>query len=275
LVFGHCLVLALAVQSLVCPPISIAQEPAELPGSLVLIGGRHQDLRSDIRGAFFELAGGAKAKIVVIPTAVAHADNPETPDEFLKPWLDLKPLSVEVLHTRDRKTADDPMFVKPLTEASAVFFTNGHRDRVFNAYRVTLVEKELKKLQVRDGLIGGTGTGAVVLGELVIDRVEENRRLTEPALGLLPGFLVEDRSDSDRFPDAVDANPAKIGLMIDPAAAVVIRGQTMRVIGDGTVTVRLARGAGQDSKVETLKSGGQLDMTELRRAADRRAGNGQ
>jgi cyanophycinase len=244
---------------------------AELPGPLVLIGGSHQDLRNDIRDAFFELAGGKRAKIVVIPTAVAHADRPETPDEFRKPWLDLKPLSVEILHTRDRKTADDPAFVKPLTEASAVFLTNGHGDRLFKAYRGTLVEKELKKLQARGGLIGGTGTGAVVLGDLSIDRVKADGP-TEWSLGLLPGFLIHDRGDVERLADAIAANPANVGLMIDPAAAVVIRGKNIRVIGEGTVTVGLAKGAGKEAKIETLKSGGQLDLIELRRAAVSRAG---
>jgi len=207
----------------------------------------------------------------VIPTAVALADKPEMLNEFRRPWLDLKPLSVEVLHTRDRKTADDPVFVKPLTEATAVFFTNGHGDRLFNAYHGTLVEKELKKLQARGGLIGGTGTGAVVLGDLAIDRVKADGP-TEWSLGLLPGFLIHDRGDFERLADVIAANPAKVGLMIDPAAAVVIRGKNLRVIGGGTVIVRLANGAGKEAKIDTLKSGGQLDVIELRRAAASRAG---
>jgi cyanophycinase len=252
-------------------PNASAQEITELSGSLMLIGGRHQDLRADIRDAFFELAGGKNARIVVIPTAVAE-DDPQKLDELLNTWRELKPLSVEVLHTRDRTTADDPAFIKPLTEATAVFFTNGHRDRIFKAYRGTLVEKELKKLQARGGLIGGTGTGAAVLGDLVIDRVKEDR-LTEPALGLLSGFLVEDGSDRDRVVEAVAANPATVGLMIDAAAAVVIHGRSMRVIGDGTVIVRLAKGTGQEAQINTLRPGGQLDVIELRRAAASKAGN--
>jgi cyanophycinase len=252
-------------------PNASAQEITELSGSLMLIGGRHQDLRADIRDAFFELAGGKNARIVVIPTAVAE-DDPQKLDELLNTWRELKPLSVEVLHTRDRTTAYDPAFIKPLTEATAVFFTNGHRDRIFKAYRGTLVEKELKKLQARGGLIGGTGTGAAVLGDLVIDRVKEDR-LTEPALGLLSGFLVEDGSDRDRVVEAVAANAATVGLMIDAAAAVVIHGRSMRVIGDGTVIVRLAKGTGQEAQINTLKPGGQLDVIELRRAAASKAGN--
>lgn len=257
-----------------CSPNASAQEIAELPGPLMLVGGRHQDLRNDVRDAFFELAGGKKAKIVVIPTAVANADKPEAAHEFRSPWLDLKPLSVEVLHTRDRKTADDPAFVKPLTEATAVFITNGHWDRLFNAYHGTLVEKELKKLHARGGLIGGTGTGAVVLGDLANDRVKAGGP-TGWSLGLLPGFLIYDRGDVELLAAEIAANPAKVGLMIDPAAAVVIRGKAIRVIGDGTVTFGLAKGAGKAAKIETLKSGGQLDLIELRRAAASRAGKGK
>jgi len=123
-----------------------ARELFAPPGSFLLIGGRHQDLPMELRDLFFELAGGKKARIVVIPTAVADVGL-LSPDEFLKPWLDLKPLSVQFLHTRDPQTADDPAFVKPLTQATAVFLPNGHRHRVFDAYRGTLVQKELGKLQ--------------------------------------------------------------------------------------------------------------------------------
>jgi cyanophycinase-like exopeptidase len=79
--------------------------------------------------------------------------------------------------------------------------------------------------------------------------------------------------DVELLADEIAANPAKVGLMIDPTAAVVIRGKNIRVIGEGTVTVGLAKGAGKEAKIETLKSGGQLDLIELRRAAASRAGN--
>ena len=132
---------------LLVPPSARAADafidPAGLPGPLVLGGGRGTD---DMVKAFFDLAGKDKAKIVVVPTAIATAGDAKTDEEVLKPFQDLEPLSVVVLHTRDPKKADDPDFVKPLTEATGVWFTNGHTDRLVNAYRGTLFEKELKKL---------------------------------------------------------------------------------------------------------------------------------
>jgi len=247
-----------------------AQEINEPSGPLVIASGSNQDFPNDIRDAFFALAGGKdKAKIIVIPTAVAHADDPNMADEFVRPWQELKPRSVQILHTRDRKTADSAAFVKPLSEATAVWFTHGHRDRILKAYRGTLVQNELKKLQARGGLIGGTGAGAAVLGEQVIDRANESR-LTEPGLGLLRGFLIDDGGARDQFPNAVTAYPEYPGLMIDDGTAVVVRGKHMRVIGKGTVTVRFAKAAGNEAKVTAVKPGGGLDLIELRREAANR-----
>jgi len=224
------------------------------PGPIVLIGGRHQDLPNELRDRFFELAGGDKAKIVVIPTAVADAEL-KNPDKVLSPWRELEPLSVKVLHTRDRTTADDPEFVKPLTEATAVFLTNGHPDRIFDAYRGTLVEKELKRLHARGGLVGGTGTGMAVLGDFVIWHKEPG---FEPALGLLTGFLLGD-PDKEGLAATVAAQPAHVGLGIEPGTAVVIRGKEMRVLGNGTVNVYLAKGANQEARTDAFKSGDRLD----------------
>jgi cyanophycinase len=237
-----------------------------IKGTLMLIGGTHQDLADDLRAEFFKLAGGKEAKIVVIPTAIKAAEEPEVADELLTMWAELKPRTVVMLHTRDRAVANDPAFVKPITEATAVFFSNGHRDRVFNAYRGTLVEAELKKLQARGGLIGGTGTGAAVLGESAINRASDGQEI-EPGLGLLAGCLIEDRGDHEQFQESIASAPVLAGLALDGKAALVIRGKTIRVLGAGVFTVRLGKGGGKEEKVEQHKAGVEIDLVELRKDA--------
>jgi cyanophycinase len=239
--------------------------PSEM-GPVMLIGGTHQDLTAELRKVFFELAGGSKASIVIIPTAIASAEDAEVQGELRQPWLDLRPASVTVLHTRDKATADDPAFAKPLTEATAVFFTNGHLHRIFDAYRGTLVEKELHKLQARGGLVGGTGTGAVVLGEHALTRPVQDQ-LFESGLGLLMGLTVEDERDAERFPLAIAANPHYVGLLVEPDTAAVIRGRQMSIMGQGTVTVRLATRSGQQAKTEAFRAGAECNLFDLRSAA--------
>jgi cyanophycinase len=255
------LVFALVVPDLRADPLPI--DPRGLPGPLVLTSG--PELPKDARDAFFTLAGKDKAKIVVIPTALASAGDAKTTDPLVEQWEELKPASVALLHTRDRKKADDPAFVKPLAEATAVWFTHGHTDRVLDAYRGTLVEKELKKLHARGGVIGSAASGSAVVGSLAHAGAEQ--KLVE-AFGLLPGFVLDPKS---RLSDTIASHPAHVGLRIPEGAAVVIRGRVARVIGDSPITVCVAKGAGKPAANDEYKAGSLLDLCQLQRAAFNRA----
>ena len=110
-----------------------APYPPELvPGPLVIVGGG--PLQEAARTEFVKLAGGAKAKIVVIPTASATADDPKDAEGFLKVWKNAGVASVTLLHTRDRKKANDPEFCKPLAEATAIWFGGGDQRKLMEVY---------------------------------------------------------------------------------------------------------------------------------------------
>ncbi|MBY0513772.1 MAG: cyanophycinase, partial [Gemmataceae bacterium] len=219
------------------------------------------------------------AKIVVIPTASADADDPNKAESFTKEWAEAKPASVVVLHTRDRKTADGPSFAAPLTTATAVWFPGGDQTRIVQAYRGTLVETELKKLHARGGVIGGTSAGAAVMSDVMIEGGTDTARVG-PGLGFLPGFIVDQhfvaRKRQPRLEGAVAAHPGYVGLGIDENTAVVLTGRSGKVVGDSTVTVCLAKGAGRPALAEVLAKpsanwAGGLDLFQLRRAAANRA----
>jgi cyanophycinase len=247
-------------------------EIAEVRGPLVIVGGGK--LTNDIRDAFFTLAGKEKAKIVVIPTASATADDPKNADSFLKPWQDLGPQSVVLLHSRDRKKADDPEFVKPLAEATGVWLPGGLQTRIVQAYRGTLVEKELKKLHARGGAIGGTSAGAAIMSDLMIEGGTETAR-TGPGLGFLPGIVIDQhfvaRNREKRLRGVIASNPAYVGLGIDEGTAILVRRRTIRVIGDSTVTICVAAGAGKPAATQVARDGDLFDLFQLRRAAANRA----
>ncbi|HSQ56796.1 MAG TPA: Type 1 glutamine amidotransferase-like domain-containing protein, partial [Gemmata sp.] len=240
-----------------------AIDPAGLPGPIVLVGGR--ELPADARTAFFDLAGKEKAKIVVIPTAIATADDPKTTGPLVKEWEELKPASVVLLHTRDPKKANDPDFVKPLANATGVWFANGHTDRILNAYRGTLFEKELRKLHARGGVIGCAGGGAGAMGSLAFSGGAK-----EPvaALNFLPGFLIDNK---ERLAAAVESKAGSVGIHLPEGAAVVIRGRVARVIGEKAITVVVAKGAGKMAVSDEYNAGSLLDLVQLRRAAANRA----
>ncbi len=71
-------------------------------GALVICGGG--GLPESVRREFLKLAGGAKAKLVVIPTASADADgSAAVRGGFLEPWTERGVASATLLHTRSRQ----------------------------------------------------------------------------------------------------------------------------------------------------------------------------
>jgi cyanophycinase len=257
----------LATRAVAAPP-----PVAELPGPLVIVGGGK--VPADARTAFLDLAGKKAAKIVVIPTASADADDAAKADGFLKAWKDLEPASVVLLHTRDRKAADDPAFVKPLTDATGVWFGGGDQAKLTAAYKGTLVEAELRKLHARGGVIGGTSAGAAVLSDPMITGGTDTAA-TAPGFGFLPGFVIDQhytaRKRQKRLAGVIDRNPGTVGLGLDEGTAVVVRGRTMRVIGDAAAHLYVAAGAGKPVATQEAEAGSLFDTFQLRRAALNRA----
>jgi cyanophycinase len=252
------------------PPVPFI-DPAGLPGPLVIVGGGK--VPDEAQKEFFKFAGKEKAKIFVIPTASGDADDPKNDKSLLEEWEEMKPASVQILHTRDRKQADDPEFVKPLTEAPGIWFSGGDQVKIATAYRGTLVEKELKKLHARGGVIGGTSAGAAILSDLMIEGGTDTAKTGE-GLGLLPGFVIDQhftaRHREKRLEDVIAANPAWVGLGIDEGTAMVVRGRQAWVIGEGAVTVCIAKGAGRPAAADAYKVKSLVDIVQLRRAATNR-----
>lgn len=245
---------------------------AEVSGPLVIVGGGK--MTDDIRKAFFDLAGKDKGKIVVIPTASAAADDPKEDEGFTKQWNALKPAGVKLFHTRDAKQANDADFVKPLTEATGIWFSGGDQSRILAAYRGTLVEKELRAAHARGAVIGGTSAGAAIMSDVMITGGTE-KATVGVGFGFLPGFVVDQhfvaRSRQKRLQGVIADNPGYVGLGIDEGTAVVVRGRSIRVIGESTVTVCLPAGAGKPATADADKAGKLHDLFQLRRAAANRS----
>jgi cyanophycinase len=235
----------------------------ETAGALVIVGGG--GLPNVIRDRFLELAGGKKARLVVIPTASMRADRPETSKSFAF-WKAQNVASVSLLHTRDPKQANDPAFVKPLTEATGVWLSGGDQARLVAAYHGTLVEHELQQVLARGGVIGGTSAGAAVMSSLMIQGGNPMARLGQ-GFGFLTGMVVDQHFDNrnrlNRLLDVLAKNPSYSGLGIDEQTAVVVKGHTLTVLGDAQVRLCLPTSARQQSRVQVLKSGEQIDLETL------------
>lgn len=249
----------LAAPVLLLAPLAAPADDA--PGPLVIVGGGK--VPDAARKAFVELAGKDKARVVVVPTASALADDPKGRESFLEPWRDLKPAAVGWLHTRDPKAADDPAFAAALADATGVWFAGGDQSRITAAYRGTRVEKELKKLHARGGVVGGTSAGAAVMTDPMITGGRDVAT-TGPGLGFLPGCVVDQhffaRNRQRRLAGVVAADPGRLGIGIDEGTAVVVRGGVAEVVGAGRVAFYDAAAAGFFRDYLPLRAGEKYDL---------------
>lgn len=210
-------------------------------GALLLVGGGVNT--PSIVEAAQRLAGGAQARWVVIPTAGSDSEVAA----YRPPAFILRSaVPPTILHTRNRTTADSNDFVTPLRSATAVWLAGGRQWRLLDVYGGTAVERALRGVLDRGGLIAGTSAGATVQGSyLVRGSPWSNSILMSPGhergFGFLANVAVDQhvivRHRQTDLAAVVAAHPGLLGIGIDEATAVVVQHETMTVIGRDVVLI--------------------------------------
>ncbi len=219
-----------------------AQEVGPASGSLVVVGGAMHD--ATIVERFLDLAGGKDVLIVLIPTA----DGEDEYDQFWRGALQFKDAgatNITVLHTKDRDEANSEEFVQPITEARGVWFGGGRQWRLADSYLDTRVHEELWALLERGGVIGGSSAGATIQGSYLARGDTETNTIMmgdhEVGLGFLRNTAIDQhlirRNRQFDLIEVVEAHPDLLGIGIDENTAIVVRGDSFDVMGQGYVAI--------------------------------------
>jgi cyanophycinase len=246
-----------------------AIDPAGLPGTRILAGGGK--MPDAVYERFLALAGGAdKARIVLIPTASGSADEAAERAKTLARWQQAHPgYRFEVLHTRDRATADREDFTAPLRSATAVWLGGGVQQNLADAYLGTRVERELQALLARGGVVGGTSAGTAIQTKVMI---ASGRDAPEMATGFdfVPGAISDQhflaRKRLPRLQQALALHPGCFGLGIDEGTAVEIGGRTLTVHGASKAVLVLGATPTDAGRVVELAAGERADLVAWQRA---------
>ena len=251
--------------SLMAQYVPNAPEPiSRIQGALLLHGGG--PVAENVRGAFVDLAGGRKARIVVIPTADIHESGTQ---DLLEDWNEFAPSSVTILHAETRAATLQPHFTQSLTDATGVWFCGGKQSRLGEIYADTPVEVAQRAVIARGGVVGGSSAGAAITSRIMIVRGEEQR-----GLDLFPGAIVDQhflaRNRQERLQKLVAAHPDRVGFGIDEQAALILRGRSLKVIGTSEVHVYLAASKSRPPRIDRLRPGQTADLIALSRSAQAR-----
>jgi cyanophycinase len=261
------------------------EAPKVAQGSLLIVGGGR--MTDAIKQKFVDLAGGPKAKVVVVTSAT---EQPRPAADEIE-WLQKAGLhDVAVLRPDGLAEADSPETVDKVAEADGVWFGGGRQWRIVDAFEGTACYRAFHDLLARGGVIGGSSAGATIQGEYLVrgsplGNTQMMAEGYERGFDFLPGTAVDQHfTQRKRQPDMEllkRTYPQLLGLGIDESTAVVVHGAQFEVLGEGTVsvyppmhkpsTIQPVGGGDGDgradeepSAVQVLKSGERYDLSRFR-----------
>jgi cyanophycinase len=217
---------------------------ADQSGPLLIIGG-HEDKTGEriILKTLAELMKGGR---LVVATVASH--EPEGYfDGYREALASLGLTDLVELYVEERSDASARAALATLDGAAGVFFTGGDQLRISSQIGDTPIERRVREIHARGGLIAGTSAGASVMSEtmLVKGASAESYRLGElhmaPGLGLMDDVIIDqhfaERGRYGRLVGAVAHNPRLLGVGIDEDTALLVRGRVGSVVGSGAVYV--------------------------------------
>jgi cyanophycinase len=241
-------------------------------GWIVPIGGAEEKENSPaILRRFVQLAGGANADIVVIPTASQLRD---TGARYERLFGELGAERVTALDFDTRRDAEEPGRLARLEQATGVFFTGGNQLRLTTLIGGTPVAKSIRALNARGVPVAGTSAGAAFISEHMIAFGDEGAtpiagsvRLA-PGLGLTNRFIIDQhfrqRDRLGRLLTALAYNPFAVGLGLDEdTAAFIDPDNNVHVEGTGGITVVDASGV-QFSSMAEIEEGQPVCLLGIR-----------
>jgi cyanophycinase len=255
-----------ALLLLLAVPALSGQEVGPANGSLVIVGGAMRD--PAIRERFVELAGGEDARIVVVPTAGGR-DEYDNGSCGLGSWWRSGVESVTCLHTKDPAEADTDEFIKPIQNATAVWFNGGRQWHIADSFLGTRTEEEFWKVLERGGVIGGSSAGATIQGSYLVrgDTNGNTLMMGDHVVGF--GFLKNTAVDQhvlrrNRQFDiigVIEAHPELLGIGIDENTAIVVQGDEFEVIGASYVLIYDNRSmVGEGGRFYFIPPGGRFNL---------------
>src|SRR5437879_11045127 len=216
-------------------------------GPVMVIGGAEDKLGERvILSRFAQLAGGDRARIVVISTASSLGDA--ATELYRQVFARVGAAKVTGLRPETREEANDPRTVEALKDVTGIFMTGGNQLRLSSVIGGTKLGEAILDAHGRGVVVAGTSAGASAVATHMMafgsSGATPKHRMAHVSVGL--GLLVhvvvdqhfEQRTRLGRLLAVVAQCPCLIGLGLDEdTAAVIDADDILEVIGRGAVTV--------------------------------------
>jgi cyanophycinase len=258
------------------------------PGPLIIIGG-HEDKTGD-RTILKEVARRLHGGRLVIATVASHEPKGYF-EAYQDAFRDLGATDLVELYVEDRAETLAPATLEALEGAAGVFFTGGDQLRISSQIGDTPVERAVRAIHAKGGVIAGTSAGASVMSDTMLVRGSsaESHRIGDlhmaPGLGLIQGVIIDqhfaERGRIGRLLGTVAQNPRVLGIGVDEDTAIVVehgrftvrgRAGVYVVDGSGVTHSNIAEAKPDralsiyDVRMHVLSAGDQFSLTDRRPA---------
>ena len=145
--------------------------------------------------------------------------------------------------------------IDSIKNARLVYISGGDQNRFMDIVAGTAIEEAIHEAYQNGNLIAGTSAGAAVMSKMMITgselkhpeyastfrNIEADNIEIKRGLGMLTNVIIDQhfvkRSRYNRLISAVIEHPEMMGIGIDEATAILVRGNSAEVIGDSQVIV--------------------------------------
>lgn len=241
------------------------------PGVLMPIGGAEDKLDDKIiLSEFVRLAGGANARIAIVPTA----SSIETAGLRYKAiFLGMGVETAEVVYIGSREDANDDEILDLVSSASGVFLTGGNQMRLSAIIGGTRLEQLVRERHEAGAVVAGTSAGASILSAHMVamgaSGPTPKLRMAQmfAGFGLINNVIIDQhfrqRDRIGRLLALVAGNPGLLGIGIDEDTSVVIDNEgILRVVGRHSVTI--VDGSHMKSDIFEVKRYGDITVSDAR-----------
>jgi cyanophycinase len=230
-----------AVAALALGAPTMAQSP--VVGAVVAIGGGSEqpELIKDV----LALAKGPASRVAILNTA--SSDPTKSGPAYQRFFQGLGVPQPTVVPLLERDQAYEPAVLDAIGRADLVYVTGGNQIKLAQTLLDTPAHGALLAAWQRGAVIAGTSAGAMVWGPRYLAAGESRAALAgqpldmRAGLGLLPRVVVDTHFGKEnrmgRLLVAASQQTGLIGLGVDERTAAVIGPQSVRVLGEGRVTV--------------------------------------
>ncbi len=219
-------------------------------GPLMIIGGAEDKLRGrTILKEFVKRAGGADARIAVIPSASSLGT--EVTEVYDALFRREGAADVVAIRPESREDSHDPALVAALDDVTGIFMTGGNQLKLSAIVCGTPLGDAIVSAHERGIVVAGTSAGASIQSSHMLafggPGATAKQRMTQMAagLGLVSSAVIDQHFDQrnryGRLLMIVAQSPQLLGIGVDEDTAAVVehegQHEVLRVVGRGAVTI--------------------------------------